>query len=179
MIKKLIAVLIFLVSFFYFSLSVSAQRYAVCDQCGYCPENPPPQNWEKCRQCLYPNTSNNPALKETLLINPRTNLPPTPYPGRMYTFLGCLGGEKKGFTEKETVGSVTQAILNIIFSIVGGVAFLYFLYGSFIIATSQADPEKLNYGKRLITGSIVGLIFSLSSILIISFITNGVLKLPF
>ncbi len=154
-------------------------RHAVCDQCGYCPPNPPPQSWEKCRQCLYPQASSDPSKMETLLIDPETNLPVSPIKGKMFTFLGCLGvGGGTSFEEKESVGNFTQTILNIIFSIIGGVAFLYLLYGGFIIATSQSDPEKINYGKRLINGAIIGLVFSLFSVFLVNFIFSNILKLP-
>jgi hypothetical protein len=152
--------------------------YASCDQCGYCPPNPVPQSWSACQKCLYPNIANtDPAANETLLINPETNLPTTPMPGRSYTFLGCIEGGG-GFTQSGAGGGVVQKILNIIFSMAGGIAFLYLLYGAFVIATSQADPEKLNYGKRLVYGAIVGLIFTLGSVFIINFIASGVLKIP-
>lgn len=153
------------------------QRYAACDLCGYCPPNPPPQNWLKCKKCLYPNTSDDPSLMETLKIDPKTNLPPTPMLGRQYTFLGCLGGGSS-FSEENAGGLFVQSILNIIFSSIGGIAFLYLIYGSFIIITSQSDPEKLNYGKRIISGAIIGLIFSLSSVFIVNFIASAILKLP-
>jgi hypothetical protein len=154
-------------------------RYAACDLCGYCSRNQTvPQSWSACQKCLYPNIANtDPAANETLLINPETNLPTTPMPGRSYTFLGCIEGGG-GFTQSGAGGGVVQKILNIIFSMAGGIAFLYLLYGAFVIATSQADPEKLNYGKRLVYGAIVGLIFTLGSVFIINFIASGVLKIP-
>jgi len=152
-------------------------RYAACDLCGYCPPNQPPQSWSSCQRCLYPNINSDPAAGESLKIDETANLPPTPYPGRQYTFLGCLGGSTS-FTEGGSAGTVVQSILNIVFSIAGGVAFLYLIYGSFIIATSQADPERLNYGRRLVTGAIVGLVFTLSSVLIVNFIASNILKVP-
>lgn len=152
-------------------------RYAACDFCGFCPPNPPPQSWLSCKKCLYPNLSDDPSTMETLKIDPKTNLPPTPQPGKQYTFFGCLGSSSS-FSEEGSAGSVVQSILNIVFSIAGGIAFLYFIYGAFIIATSQSDPEKLNYGKRIVTGAIVGLIFTISSVFIVNFIASGVLKLP-
>lgn len=152
-------------------------RYAACDMCGYCPPNPPPQSWIKCKKCLYPNLSDDASLMETLKIDPQTNLPPTPALGRQYTFLGCIGAGSS-FSEEGSGGIFVQTILNIVFSVAGGIAFLYFLYGSFIILTSQSDPEKLNYGRRIISGAIIGLIFTLTSVLIVNFIGSGVLKLP-
>jgi hypothetical protein len=153
-------------------------RYAACDLCGYCPPNPAPQSWQKCKSCLYPSISSDPAAMESLTIDTETNLPPTPAPGRQYTFLGCLGGGTGGFTEGGAAGGVVQSLLNIVFSLAGGIAFLYLLYGAFIITTSQANPEKLNYGKRLVWGAIIGLIFTLSSVFLIKFIASGVLKIP-
>lgn len=159
------------------TLTDSGPRYAACDLCGYCPPNPPPQSWLKCKKCLYPNLSDDASLMETLKIDPQTNLPPTPALGRQYTFLGCLGGGSS-FSEEGSGGIFVQSILNIIFSVAGGIAFLYLIYGSFIILTSQSDPEKLNYGKRIVNGAIIGLVFTLSSVLIVNFIASGILKLP-
>ncbi len=127
---------------------------------------------------MYPDVSDDPSSLESLSIDNEYNLPPTPYPGRQYTFLGCLGGGSGGFTEEGSASGVVQSVLNIIFSASGGIAFLYLLYGSFIIATSQADPERLNYGRRLVNGAIVGLVFTLGSVLLVNFIASGVLKVP-
>jgi len=176
-------ILILLLFFLSFGFGVFAEdptpRTAACDLCGYCPPNNPPQSWSSCLKCIYPNITPDPATKESLKIEPTINLPPTPYPGHQYTFLGCLGGST-GFTvgEGSSAGPVVQSILKIVFSIVGGIAFLYLLYGSFIIATSQSDPERLNYGRRLITGAIIGLVFALSSVLIMNFIATNILKVP-
>lgn len=158
-------------------------QYAACDQCGYCPPNPPPGSWSACQKCLYPGITNtDPATqdssKETLKIDPVTNLAIAPAKGRQYTFLGCISTNVGSFSQEGGAGSVIQILLKTIFSIVGGVAFLYLLYGAFVLATSQNDPEKLNYGKRLIYGAIIGLIFSLTSVLLINFLASQVLKIP-
>lgn len=159
-------------------LPTTGPRFAACDLCGFCPPANPPKNWLSCKKCLYPDISDDPQTLESVKINEETNLPPTPYLGRQYTFLGCLGGRSGGFTQEESAGGVVQSILNIIFSLAGGVAFLYLLYGSFIIAVSQADPERLNYGKRVVSGAIIGLIFTLGSVLLVNFIASGILKVP-
>jgi len=153
-----------------------APRYAACDVCGYCPPIPAPQSWTACQKCVYPNINPDPSVKESLIVDAETNLPIAPALGRQYTFLGCLKGGAEGFGEG--AGSVVQTLVNIIFSMVGGIAFLYLLYGSFVIATSQSNPEKLNYGKRVIYGAIIGLIFTLSSVFIVKLIASGILKIP-
>jgi hypothetical protein len=91
--------------------------------------------------------------------------------------LGCItSGAGVGF--KDGAPSVVQAMLNVIFSLSGGVAFLYLMYGGFIYMTSQADAEQLNYGKRLITGAIVGLILTFGSVFLVNLIGSGILKIP-
>ena len=156
----------------------AADRYAACDLCGYCPPDSPPSNWKSCKERLYPGvTSDDPLSKNTLKIDPLTNVGPTVAPGRQYTMIGCIKTDL-GFTEQEAASSVTQTLLNIIFGIVGGVAFLYLIYGSFIILTSQSNPERLNYGKRLVFGAIIGVVFTLASVFIVNFIASGILRIP-
>lgn len=186
---------VFLISMlFVSSVSVLAQGsitpttapagYAVCDQCGYCPTNfdTKPGDWNKCVECVYPNIYplivDNPDSKDTLKTDPATFNPPTPMPGRMYTMLGCLKTNLTSFQTEGAAVSVIQLLLDIIFRTVGGIALLYFMYGCYVLATSQGDPERLNKGKRLVYGSIVGLIFVLLSILIVRFLASGVLKIP-
>lgn len=176
--KKILLIILLLVFFFQQINSVFAQRYAVCDLCGLCPTSAPPSNWESCRQCIYPMASSDPSAKETLTIDELTNNPPTPFPGNQYTIIGCISTNLGGFTKEGAAGGVSQILLNVIFSIVGGLAFLYLLYGSFVVLTSQQDPERLNQGKRIIFGSIVGLIFSLFAVFIINLLATQVLKIP-
>ena len=145
-------------------------RYAACDLCGYCPPDKLPSTWEKCRQCLYPNANPTPTIGDTLRItDPSSNSGPTPYPGKAFTGIGCI---------KTAPSEATQTFLNIIFSIAGSIAFLVLLYGAFVIATSQADVERLNYGRRLIRGAIIGLIITLSSVFIVKFMASGILRIP-
>jgi len=180
--RRFCFIVFFLISLFVFIPSVFGQapapRYAVCDLCGYCPPDDQPSTWEKCRLCMYPNASSDPTTKETLRIDPSTNTGPTPYQGRQYTVIGCIQTDLASFQQEGAAASVVQILLNIIFSIVGGIAFLYLIYGSFVVLTSQAEPERLNYGKRLVYGAIIGLIFTLSSVFIVNFLASGILKIP-
>lgn len=171
--------------FLAFNQAVSAQagtapaaRFAACDLCGYCPPDKLPSTWASCKACLYPAASANATSKSTLKIDPITNTGPTPQPGRQYTVIGCIKTDLASFNQEGAAASVVQVLLNIIFSLIGGIGFLYLMYGSFIVLTSQAEPEKLNYGKRLIVGAVVGVIFSLLSAFIVNFIASGILKIP-
>lgn len=155
------------------------QRFAACDLCGYCPPNPPPSTWESCRKCIYPEAGTNYDTKDTLKIaDPVNNIPPTPYPGRQYTMLGCLGTNLSSFQKEGAAGSVVQLLLNIIFSAVGGISLISLFYGIFIIMTSQANPERLKFGKKVVYGSIVGAVFVFLSVFLVNFIASGILKIP-
>ncbi|MCX7881041.1 MAG: pilin [Patescibacteria group bacterium] len=159
-------------------------RLATCDQCGYCLNNDPPSDWAKCAACLYEEIfptlpDNSVALgNQTLIIDDQTGLPPQPKPGRTYTMIGCIKTDLGSFQNEGAAASLVKKLLDIIFSIVGGIALLYFIYGSFLILTSQNEPEKLNYGKRVIYGAIIGLLFTVFSVFIINLLANGVLKIP-
>lgn len=182
--RKFFVFVIFLLSFFFFVSSMvgltaaPADRYAACDLCGYCPPDLLPSSWENCRQCLYPDADNNSSIKDTLRVDPTTNTGPTPYQGRQYTVIGCIRSDLGSFQQEGAAASVVQRLLDVIFGIVGGLAFLYLIYGSFVVLTSQAEPERLNYGKRLIYGAIIGLVFSLLSVFIVNFLASGILKIP-
>ena len=162
------------------------ERCATCDLCGLCQKDgiktTTSGNWEKCRNCLYPDLTSAPIDQfETLKIDAINNIPPTPVFGAHYTMIGCVNTGNGGFTDSNgTLGSSTLAnkLLDFIFKIVGAVAFLYLLFGAFTILTSQANPEKLAQGKAMVVGALVGLIFALMSVFIVSLIGSGILKIP-
>jgi len=162
------------------------ERCATCDLCGLCQKDgvitTTSGNWEKCRNCLYPNLTSAPIDQfETLRVEPTSNFPPTPIFGAQYTMIGCINTGGGGFAGGSgTLGSSTLAnkLLDFIFKIVGAVAFLYLLFGAFTVITSQANPEKLAQGKAIVVGALVGLIFALMSVFIVSLIGSGILKIP-
>ncbi len=164
-------------------------RYASCDLCGFCiTPNPtpnalptadtPPGNWESCRNCLYPDLLGVPASSlATLQINP-SGVTTHAKGGHYYTMLGCISTNMNDFTNPTAAGSVTQKLLDTIFSIAGAIAFLYLIYGAFLILTSQSDPERLNHGKRTVYGAIIGVVFVIISVFIVNILATNVLKLP-
>ena len=181
-----------------FAASTTEPRFVTCDACGFCPVidntvspttckvdptgGPVPGNWKACTNCLYKNLGLHPTPGDcaTVKIVGDTKLPPTPIPGRQYTMIGCLTSVG-GFENNKGTGasSFVQALFDLlVFKITGGIAFLYLMYGAFLILTSQAEAERLNYGRRVIVGAIVGLIFTLSSVFIVNLIGSGILKIP-
>lgn len=177
--RYIISVLVLFFIVFLQNTSVIAQdRFATCDLCGYCAPNNPPQNWNKCQQCIYEFANPNPGTMDTLRIDPATNSPPTPIPGRWYTMIGCISTDIGGFSSQGASTNIVQRLLNIVFSLSGGIALLSLIYGVFQIMTSSQSTEKLQSGKQIVTGSIVGLIFVLCSVLLVQFLASGVLKIP-
>ena len=175
--------------------SATDDRFAVCDQCGFCisptpdsggpiPFDPPKPNIEKCRQCLYPASSAYPSSPgagssfSTLKIDDATDTAPTPAPNHFYTMIGCISTNTEDFTKPGAAGGVVQPLLNLLFGASGGLAFIYLIYGAFILMTSQSEPDRINKGKRIIWGAIIGLIFVLCSLFIVNLVGNGILKLP-
>jgi len=171
-------------------------RYMTCDACGLCPvivngDSPScevdsvPGDWARCVKCLYPDqfpagSTPDASACDTLRIDPNTNMAEHPVQkGRQYTMLGCISaGTNVGFTSQTGAPSFVQALLNVVFSLTGGIAFLYLMYGGFIFVTSQADPERLNYGRRLVYAAITGLLLTLGSVFLVNLIGAGILKIP-
>lgn len=157
--------------------SVSAQEppaTANCDVCGYCkgvvptpPYKNPPDDWLSCAKCVYPQLniqtkeefSTNKTLQENILADKDNH----------YTVIGCISTKPGLF-----VGQLSR----LFFNIVGGIAFLFLLYGAFLIATSRAEYERLNQGKRIVYGAIAGLIFVLLATFILRFLAINVFKIP-
>lgn len=144
-----------------------------------------PGDWGSCVKCLYPNLypqGSSPvpdSTCKTLLVNDDNSAVNPMKGGRQFTMLGCINsGTEIGFNNKTGASSFVQKLLDVIFALSGGLALLYLIYGAFIILTSQADPEKLNYGRRLIYGAIVGLILTFGSVFIVNIIGSGLLRIP-
>ncbi len=142
---------------------------ATCDVCGYCKGmslEQVPDRWQSCRACIYRGLGEgevNPLDNKTLIGT--VDGIPTPDLFYIYTDFGCLSTRP---------GEFASQISTFFFGIVGGLAFLFFIYGAGIIATSRSDPGKLNHGKRILYGSIIGLVFALFSVFIIRFVAQGI-----
>lgn len=60
-------------------------------------------------------------------------------------------------------------ITNWLFGIVGSVVLLFFIYGGILFIFSSGESSKVEKGKDIIVGSIVGLVIMFSSYVIIQF----------
>ena len=158
--------------------NVTAQtRYAACDLCGFCPPNPAPKVGILSKMPLSKYLRTPQPWKALLLIR-RPTSPCLRHQGNSLLFLGCLGASGGGFTNQGAAGGVIQSLLNIVFSMTGGIALSICYMERLSSPPPKPNPEKLNYGKRVVYGAIAGLVFTFGSVFIVKFIATGVLKIP-
>lgn len=85
------------------------------------------------------------------------------------TAIGCI--------PVKTTGDFMGWILGWAVGVGGGIAFLLIIYASFMVMTSQNNPERLKAGQELLTSAISGLILLIFSVFILRFIGVDILKL--
>lgn len=91
--------------------------------------------------------------------------------GGIWTAIGCVPTDVPSIVTKFVLGAPGLGIA-------GGVAFLYFLYGAFLVLTSMGNPEKINQGKEIMTSSIAGLLLILFSVFILKVVAVDIFKIP-
>ena len=62
-----------------------------------------------------------------------------------------------------TDSSLVVNLLNIVFGILAGIAFISVVYGGFKYVLSQGEPDKIGKAKNIILYSIIGLIVAFSA----------------
>lgn len=114
-----------------------------------------------CVNCLKPNYVNDTEdpQSDANLIK-RANV---------YTAIGCVNASPSG---------ILSYVFSIGIGIAGGVALLCIIYCAYIIQTSQANPERLNQARELLTSCITGLIIIIFSIFILRVIGVDILRIP-
>lgn len=145
------------ISFFLFTASISAQSPTTissgspsCDLCGQCIGGVKPASWDQCRKCIYEDDG---SVRQ----------------GSYWTVAGCLSTKPELFV---------KSILNIVFAVSGGLAFLAFIGGSALILTSSGDPERLNNGKSIVISSVFGLLLIIFSVFLLRFVGVDILRIP-
>jgi hypothetical protein len=181
--KKILIILLVLISVLLIIPSAHAQNHAECDECGYCVGRDAPDDWKQCKECLYENTSDDPKSNQTLDIKQNSKTGRfeqiTKTPGSYYTQLGCLNTGADSFSNPTAPGGVLNFLLSkLIFPTVGILSFISLLYGAFLLMTAQGSTEQVGKGKSYIVGAIVGLIFTLSAVLIINILAGDILRIP-
>ena len=90
-------------------------------------------------------------------------------PTAMWTAIGCIPVDNAG---------LATGLVSFLLAIAGGISVLFILFGSFTVATSASDPQKLQTGQSIITAAIVGLLFILLSVIFLQLIGVTILQIP-
>lgn len=85
------------------------------------------------------------------------------------TAIGCVETSPDAFIRK---------FFSIALGIAGGIAFLMILLGGLQIQMSTGDPKKLQQGREMIEGAIIGLLMIIFSIFILRVIGINILGIP-
>jgi hypothetical protein len=89
----------------------------------------------------------------------------TPIPYCAFTYEGC-----------RDVNDVVTLMVNIgkmIFSLIGVLAFVMFVYGGFTMILAFGNPEKFKKGTSILVAALVGLLIAFSAYLLIDFVLDS------
>jgi len=85
------------------------------------------------------------------------------------TAIGDIATSAQGFV---------QAIMDLVLSIVGGIAVLLIIISGYRLMVSQGNPEGIKNAKDQLTAAIIGLLFVIFSLVILQIIGYNILGLP-
>ena len=135
--------------------------YDVCKQCSFCKGSPTP---------LPPIPSLAPLCEQLSPEFIATCKDCIEDQGKIWTAIGCLPTDFEGILK--------EAVFPIGIGFAGAVAFLYFLYGAFIILTSTGNPERIAQAKEIIISSLSGLLLIIFSVFLLKVIGVDILQIP-
>lgn len=88
----------------------------------------------------------------------------------VWTAFGCLPADIGKF--------ISQTVSGLFMGVSGGLAFLIFIYGIYLVMTSAGDTEKILEGKKYISSAIKGLLIIIFGLLILRIMTVNILRIP-
>ncbi|PIT86150.1 MAG: hypothetical protein COU33_04750 [Candidatus Magasanikbacteria bacterium CG10_big_fil_rev_8_21_14_0_10_43_6] len=89
----------------------------------------------------------------------------TPIPYCAFTYEGCR--------DADDLVTLMVNIGKMIFSVIGMLAFVMFIYGGFTMILAMGNPEKFKKGMQILVAAVVGIVISLSAYLLINFILDA------
>jgi hypothetical protein len=90
-------------------------------------------------------------------------------PAGIWTAVGCLPRD---------YSKIVSFLFSIGVGIAGGIAFLFFLFGAFMILTSAGNAEQIEEGKQTIISALSGLLLIIFSIFLLTVIGVDILHIP-
>jgi hypothetical protein len=88
---------------------------------------------------------------------------------RVDTAIGTIATTPEAFIER---------VFGIVLSLAGGIALLLIIYSGYELITSQGNQEKVQAARERLTAAIVGLLFIIFSLFILSVIGVDILRIP-
>lgn len=85
------------------------------------------------------------------------------------TAIGCIPTTPAGFTSK---------LFSLSLGIAGGIAFLLIVVGGLQVQTSAGNPDRMNQGREIIEGAIIGLLLIILSVFILRVVGLDILAIP-
>ena len=87
----------------------------------------------------------------------------------LLTGIGCIPTTTTGFA---------SILIKLSLGIGGGIAFLLIILGGMTIQTSAGNPERMNQGREIIEGAVIGLLLIILSIFILHVVGVDILAIP-
>lgn len=109
-----------------------------------------------------------------------SNATPTPYAPSFPPVNWCpnsMCNTAVGSWSADPVKAI-QTLFGLVLSLVGIVALSVIIYAGYRIMTSQGNPERLQAAREMLTAAIVGLLFSIFSLVILQTIGVDILHIP-
>lgn len=88
---------------------------------------------------------------------------------KVSTSLGCV---------PITIEQFVPWLLQFIFGIAGGIAFLLMVYGFILMSTSGGDEKKIQGAKETITSAVTGLLVCIFGLFILRLLAVNILQIP-
>lgn len=85
------------------------------------------------------------------------------------TAIGCISADPSGLITK---------LFSVSLGIAGGIAFLMLILGGLQIQISAGNPERINAGREIIEGAIIGLLLIVFSIFILRVVGVDMIGIP-
>jgi TRAP-type C4-dicarboxylate transport system permease small subunit len=77
-------------------------------------------------------------------------------------------------TGQPSISTVTAGIINTLLGIVGALAVVLIIYAGFLWMTSAGNEEKISTAKKLLAGSVIGLLIIFSAYAIALFVVKQI-----
>ncbi|MCL4338426.1 hypothetical protein M1271_01920 [Patescibacteria group bacterium] len=89
---------------------------------------------------------------------------------KMWTAIGCI--------PLDFTALIKDYIFTTGVGMAGGISFLYFIYGAFMILTSAGNTEQIEEARQIIISSLSGLFLIIFSVFLLKFIGVDIFKIP-